>query len=77
MLQPLTALSTGLPLQVTYGILGNPCVLGAAVWLDEMFRRGVLDRDAKNPREDFARVKRALMARQFAGKRDGLVWAAL
>ncbi len=70
------ALSFGEPLPAAYGIPGNPRAVRAAAWRDELFRRGVLDRDAKNPREDFARVKRALMARQLAGERDELVWAA-
>jgi hypothetical protein len=45
-------------------------------WRDEMFRRGVLDPEAPNPRADFFRVRDSLVARGLVGLRDGLVWKA-
>lgn len=45
-------------------------------WREEVFRKGVIDRDAANPREDFKRVKNALAARHLIGERDGFVWRA-
>ena len=47
----------------------------AADYIDaQLYRRGVLDRDAKNPREDLRRVKNSLQARRLIGERDGVVW---
>jgi AAA domain len=44
-------------------------------WRDELYSRGVLDRDAKNPREEFRRIKNALQARSLIAERDAFVWA--
>ena len=44
---------------------------------DELYSRGVLDRDAKSPREDFRRVKNSLQARKLIGERNGVVWRAM
>jgi hypothetical protein len=51
-------------------------LLGARidVWREELFSRGVLERDAKNPRQDFKRLKQSLHARGAIGIRDDLVW---
>jgi AAA domain len=46
-------------------------------WRDKLYSRGVLDREAKSPREDFRRVKNSLQARGLIGERDGLVWRAM
>jgi hypothetical protein len=43
-------------------------------WRDELRSRGVLDPDAKNPREDFRRVRNSLHARKLIGVRDNFVW---
>jgi hypothetical protein len=43
-------------------------------WRDELFRRGVLEHSASNPRADFARIRDALIARGLVGYRDELVW---
>jgi hypothetical protein len=45
-------------------------------WRDELYSRGVIERDAKNPREDFRRVRNSLQARKLIGARDNLVWRA-
>jgi AAA domain len=45
-------------------------------WRDELFARGILDRDAKNPRTDFKRLKDQLANRFFIAERNGLVWRA-
>lgn len=45
-------------------------------WRDELFARGVLDRDSKNPREAFRQIKQSLQARHLIGVRDELVWRA-
>src|SRR5205085_1818950 len=36
-------------------------------WRDELYRKGVLDQDAKNPREEFKRVRMQLQARALIG----------
>jgi hypothetical protein len=43
-------------------------------WRDKLYSRGVLDREAKSPREDFRRV--SLQARKLIGEGDGVVWRA-
>jgi hypothetical protein len=43
-------------------------------WRDELYRRGVLDREAKNPRAYFKQIRQSLQARQMIGERDGLIW---
>ena len=45
-------------------------------WKDELFARGIIDREAKNPRTDLKRIKDALAASSLVGERDGLVWRA-
>src|SRR5262249_40441490 len=44
-------------------------------WKEELYSRGVLDRDAKNPREEFRRIKNALEAKSLIAERDGLIWS--
>jgi hypothetical protein len=36
-------------------------------WREELYRKGVLDRDAKSPREEFKRVRQQLQARGRIG----------
>ena len=45
-------------------------------WREELFRGGVLKRDAKNPREPFRRLRHELLAAQQIMERDGFVWPA-
>ena len=45
-------------------------------WKDELFARGIIDREAKNPRTDLKRIKDSLAASSLVGERDGLVWRA-
>jgi hypothetical protein len=51
-------------------------VVAVDAWRTELFSRGVLNPQAKNPREDFRRVKDSLQARHLVGERDGFVWSA-
>jgi hypothetical protein len=46
------------------------------VVVEELYRKSVLDRDAKSPREEFKRVRNSLQARGLIGIRDELVWKA-
>ena len=45
-------------------------------WREELYRKGVLDRDAKSPREEFKRVRQQLQARSLIGVNGELVWKA-
>jgi AAA domain-containing protein len=59
--------------------LGLPTGLRAVqinYWRSELEARGVIDREGKNPRQDFRRIKDALLTRKAIGIRDNLVWRA-
>jgi hypothetical protein len=47
-----------------------------SAWREELYRKGVLDRDAKSPREEFKRIRTQLQARSLIGVNDELVWKA-
>jgi hypothetical protein len=49
-------------------------VVSISAWREELHSRGVLDRNATNPREDFRRVLKGLQARGLIGVRSELVW---
>jgi len=51
-------------------------VVPLTAWREEPYRKGVLERDAKSPREEFKRVRQQLQARGLIGIRDELVWKA-
>jgi hypothetical protein len=58
-----------------FGLPAGVRAVQVSEWREEMFRRGALDKEAKNPRSDFQRVKHSLQARHLIGERDNLVWA--
>jgi hypothetical protein len=58
----------------TFGLPAGLLAVTADQWREGLFSRGVLDRKAANPREDFRRVTTALQARSLIGIRDELVW---
>ena len=43
-------------------------------WRDELFRCGVLSRNAKNPRSAFKKLKDGLAAAEEIAERDGFIW---
>jgi hypothetical protein len=45
-------------------------------WKEELKRRGVIEPDAANPRQDFKRIRESLEARSLIAERDKLVWLA-
>jgi hypothetical protein len=45
-------------------------------WRDELFAKGIIERDDANPRETFRRIKRGLPARKMIDGRDAHVWPA-
>jgi hypothetical protein len=58
----------------SYGLPAGLLAIKVGDWRDELFARSVIDDDAKNPRQDFKRIKEALQARRLIGVRDELVW---
>lgn len=65
----------GKPLSAESGLPASIRAVPLDIWRDELYRRGALDADHKNPREDFRRVKVALQARHLAAEREGQIWA--
>jgi hypothetical protein len=57
---------SGLPASIRTVALGD--------WRDQLYRSGVLDREAASPREDFRRLRNALQARKLVGATETLVW---
>lgn len=55
---------------------GHPNVraVDVDVWRRELFDRGVLDAQKKNPRSDFQRVRNKLKERGLADERGGQIW---
>jgi hypothetical protein len=64
----------GVPAPAAFNLPGNVVVVPAELWRDELVRSGAIERDAKNPREDFRRLKTSLLARSLIAMRDDLLW---
>jgi hypothetical protein len=59
-----------------YGLpVGIKCVT-TDQWRAEVYRRGVLDETAKNPRARFLELRNRLAVMRVIGVRDELVWLA-
>jgi hypothetical protein len=69
-------LNSGKPAPASFHLPEGIRVVPMDNWRDELFRRGVLDRQAPNPRQDFKRIRESLAARLLIGMQEGLVWAA-
>jgi hypothetical protein len=67
----------GEPPLATFELPAGLRVVKVNDWRDQLYSRGVLDREAKNPREDFRRIKNSLQVRKLIGERDGVVWRAM
>ena len=67
----------GTPVPAAFGLPGIVRAVSVTDWRDELFARGVLDKDAANPREDFRRIKANLQARHLVAERDLVVWLGL
>lgn len=70
------ALEHGKPPPPSFGLPTGMSTITLDQWRKELFTRGVLDRDASNPREDFRRIRSRLAVRKLIGEMDGLVWRA-
>jgi hypothetical protein len=71
------AVDHGSPTPSSFGLPAGLVAVDVNAWRDELFSRGILERHAKNPREDFRRTKNSLQARGLIGERDGVVWRAM
>lgn len=72
-----TVLSSGKPAPASYQLPQGVKIVDAETWREEMFRRGVLERDHPNPRQEFKRIRDALAARQLIGVREEFVWGGV
>jgi hypothetical protein len=70
------AVEQGKPPPTTFGLPTGLLAVSVAAWRDAMISRGIIDKDAKNPREDFRRLKNSLQVRKEIGIRDEIVWRA-
>lgn len=57
-----------------YGLPPDIRVVAADAWREELYRRNVLDREARNPRARFQELRNRLAARSLIGDRDDTVW---
>jgi hypothetical protein len=69
-------LSHGRAAPAEYGLPHGIRVAGADEWKTELYRRNILDQDAKNPRARFSELRTRLAAKKLIGTRDDLVWPA-
>ncbi len=49
-------------------------VISVETWRDALFKSGILDKDARNPREPFRRARGALVDGGYMAEWDGKVW---
>ncbi len=71
-----TVLTSGKPSPPSFQLPRDIRIVAAEDWREELLRRGVIERDAPNPRQDFKRIRQALAARNLIGEQDGFVWPA-
>lgn len=67
-------MAKGMPAPKMLALSADIRVVPPDAWKDELFRRGILDRDASGYREQFRRMKLDLMAREAVAERDGNLW---
>jgi hypothetical protein len=70
------AAAKGTPAPTELQLPARTIVVQLNAWREELYRKGVLDRDAKSPREEFKRVRQQLQARSLIGVNGELVWKA-
>src|SRR5262249_9108482 len=71
-----TLLRSGRDAPAEYGLPTGTKVVTADEWKTELYRRSVLDPDAKNPRARFSELRQSLNRRHRLGTRDDNVWTA-
>jgi len=70
------AASSGTPAPAGLQLPARTVVVQLNAWREELYVRGVLDREAKSPREEFKRVRQQLQARGLIGVHDAVLWKA-
>jgi hypothetical protein len=70
------AATLGKPSPANLELPARTIVVPLTAWREELYVRGVLDRDAKSPREEFKRVRMSLHARNLIGVNGEFVWKA-
>jgi hypothetical protein len=70
------AAGNGKPAPGSLQLPARTIVVELNAWRDELYIRGVLDREAKSPREEFKRVRNSLQVRSLIGVNGELVWKA-
>src|SRR5258706_944845 len=68
------AADAGKPPPATFGLPQGLIAVTLDQWRDELFRRGIIPKDRKNPPEAFRQIRQSLEARAIAAERDGLIW---
>jgi hypothetical protein len=68
------AANEGTPAPASMQLPARTVVVRLNAWREELYRKGVLDRDAKSPREEFKRVRQQLQARSLIGINSDVVW---
>jgi hypothetical protein len=68
------AADMGKPPPATFGLPNGLVAVTLDQWRDELFRRGIISKDHKNPRTAFQQIREGLEARAVAAERDGLIW---
>ena len=71
-----TALSHGKPADPNMQLPAATIVVPTNEWRDELFRRGILEHDAPNPRTDFKRIRESLQNKSLIGVHGDVVWQA-
>jgi hypothetical protein len=69
-------LSGGKPAPPSMQLPAAVRIVALDTWRTEMLARGVIDREAANPRTDFNRIKTKLTGRGLIAEKDNLVWRA-
>jgi AAA domain len=67
-------LAEGKPAPPSMQLPASIRVVPIAAWRSELLARGVIDRESKNPRTDFSRLKIKLTNLSLIGERNDLVW---
>ncbi|MDR3527398.1 MAG: AAA family ATPase [Rhizomicrobium sp.] len=75
-LNALTALiaRSGEPVPAIFQLPASVQAVRVDAWRDEIYSKGILDPQAKSPREEFKRVRQALQVRHLTAEREGQIW---
>jgi AAA domain len=68
------AADVGKPPPAIFGLPQGLIAITIDQWRDELFRRGIISKDQKNPRTAFQQIREGLEARAAAAERDGFIW---